>query len=269
MTIILASGSASRRAMLEAAGVGFEIVRPQVDEDAAKDALKAEGIEARGLADALAELKAVAVSRRMPGRIVIGSDSTVALADGTMLDKPDTRERAAEQLRRMRGGTRRLVSAVVGARDGVPVWRHVDVAKLHVRDFSEAFLEAYLDAPVEDLAAIALGRPVARRQIVEIGNLAAVNPLAMIALWGAAANDLAALGDVAVATLTAPLRAMFRRIGIPIAAIAPARGERLGSAASAWGRYYDQDPWVCAGVIANGQAAINCFLERRAGRVAA
>jgi len=146
MTIILASGSASRRAMLEAAGVGFEIVRPQVDEDAAKDALKAEGIEARGLADALAELKALAVSRRMPGRIVIGSDSTVALADGATLDKPDTRDRAAEQLRLMRGGTHRLVSAVVAARDGVPVWRHVDVAKLHVRDFSEAFLEAYLDA---------------------------------------------------------------------------------------------------------------------------
>ncbi len=146
MTIILASGSASRRAMLEAAGVAFEIVRPQVDEDAAKEALKAEGIEARGLADALAELKALAVSRRMPGRIVIGSDSTVALADGAMLDKPDTRERAAEQLRRMRGGTHRLVSSVVGARDGVAVWRHVDVAKLHVRDFSDAFLEAYLDA---------------------------------------------------------------------------------------------------------------------------
>ncbi|WP_019834200.1 Maf family protein [Sphingomonas sp. PR090111-T3T-6A] len=146
MTIILASGSASRRAMLEAAGVGFEIVRPQVDEDAAKDALKAEGIEARGLVDALAELKALAVSRRTPGRIVIGSDSTVALADGAMLDKPDTRERAAEQLRLMRGGTHRLVSAVVAARDGVPVWRHVDVAKLHVRDFSDAFLETYLDA---------------------------------------------------------------------------------------------------------------------------
>ena len=146
MTIILASGSASRRAMLEAAGVAFEIVRPHVDEDAAKDALKAEGIEARGLADALAELKALAVSRRMPGRIVIGSDSTVALADGTMLDKPDSRERAAEQLRMMRGATHKLVSAVVAVRDGVPVWRHVDVAKLHVRDFSDAFLETYLDA---------------------------------------------------------------------------------------------------------------------------
>jgi septum formation protein len=146
MTIVLASGSASRRAMLEAAGVAFEIVRPQVDEDAAKEALKAEGIDARGLADALAELKALAVSRRMPGRIVVGSDSIVALSDGTMLDKPDTRERAAEQLRMMRGDTHRLVSAVVGARDGVAVWRHVDVAKLHVRAFSDAFLETYLDS---------------------------------------------------------------------------------------------------------------------------
>jgi septum formation protein len=146
MTIILASGSASRRAMLEAAGVAFEIVRPQVDEDAAKEALKAEGIDARGLADALAELKALAVSRRAPGRIVVGSDSIVALEDGRMLDKPDSRERAAEQLRMMRDGVHKLVSAVVGARDGVPVWRHVDVARLHVRDFSDAFLETYLDA---------------------------------------------------------------------------------------------------------------------------
>lgn len=144
--IVLASGSASRRAMLEAAGVAFEIVRPQVDEDAAKESLKAEGIEARGLADALAELKAISVSRRQPGRIVIGSDSIVALADGTMLDKPDSRARAAEQLRMMRGGTHKLVSAVVAARDGVPVWRHVDTAKLHIRAFSDAFIETYLDA---------------------------------------------------------------------------------------------------------------------------
>lgn len=144
--IVLASGSASRRAMLEAAAVPFEVVRPQVDEDAAKEALKAEGVEARGLADALAELKAVAVSRRMPGRTVIGSDSVMALADGRMLDKPDSRERAGEQLRMMRGGSHWLVSAVVGARDGVAVWRHVDVAKLQVRDFSDAFLESYLDA---------------------------------------------------------------------------------------------------------------------------
>jgi septum formation protein len=146
MTIILASGSASRRAMLEAAGVPFEIEPPRVDEEMAKASLRAEGIDARGLADALAELKALAVSRRMPGRIVIGSDSIVALADGEMLDKPTDRATAAAQLRRMRGGRHKLISAVVAARDGVAIWRFVDVATLHVREFSDAFLESYLDA---------------------------------------------------------------------------------------------------------------------------
>lgn len=144
--IVLASGSASRRAMLEAAGVPFAVEPPRVDEEGAKASLRAEGIDVRGLADALAELKALAVSRRRPGATVIGSDSVVALADGTMLDKPDSRETAASQLRAMRGGSHRLVSAVVGARGGVPVWRAVDVATLHVRAFSDDFLEAYLDA---------------------------------------------------------------------------------------------------------------------------
>jgi septum formation protein len=146
MTLILASGSASRRAMLSAAGIPYEAVSPMVDEDMAKASLRAEGISARDLADALAELKALAVSRRMPGRVVIGSDSTVALADGTMLDKPETREEAAAQLRMIRGGVHRLTSAAVAARDSVAVWRHVDTAKMHVRDFSDAFLESYLDA---------------------------------------------------------------------------------------------------------------------------
>jgi septum formation protein len=132
--------------MLAAAGVAFEIEAPRVDEEMAKASLRAEGIDARGLADALAELKALAVSRRRPGRLVIGSDSIVALADGEMLDKPADRETAAAQLRRMRGGRHKLISAVVAARDGVAVWRFVDTATLHVRDFSEAFLESYLDA---------------------------------------------------------------------------------------------------------------------------
>lgn len=144
--IVLASGSASRRAMLAAAGVPFEIEPPRVDEEGMKDALRAEGVDARGLADALAELKALSVSRRRPGRVVIGSDSTVALADGTMLDKPVTREIAADQLRRMRGGRHTLISAAVAARDGVAVWRFVDTATLTVRAFSDAFLETYLDA---------------------------------------------------------------------------------------------------------------------------
>jgi len=131
------------------------------------------------------------------------------------------------------------------------------------------FLESYLDQAIETLASSALDRPVERQQIVEIGNFAAVDPYSMIELWGAAANDLAEWGDVAVATLTAPLRRMFRRIGIPFTEIAPARRERLGENAACWGSYFDQDPMVCAGIISDGQSAMRCFLGRRNRRKAA
>ncbi len=125
------------------------------------------------------------------------------------------------------------------------------------------FLEAYLDQPVEALVSAAYSRPVARAQIIEIGNFAAVSPQAMILLWGAAANDLSTLGEIAVATLTRPLRQMFQRIGVPIVEIAEARRDRLGPAATDWGGYFDQDPRICIGVISEGQEAINAFLHRR------
>lgn len=131
------------------------------------------------------------------------------------------------------------------------------------------FLEAYLDAPIEDLASLALGRMVARDAIIEIGNLASDNALAMIELWGAAANDLGGEGEVAVATLTAPLRRMFARIGLPISVIAPARIERLETSNGTWGRYYELDPQVCVGVIADGQQAIEAFRARRTRNQAA
>lgn len=146
MTFVLASGSASRRAMLENAGVPFEIVRPMVDEDAAKASLRAEGVSARDLADALAELKALRVSAQVPGALVLGSDSVVALADGTMLDKPVDRETAARQLAMLSGTAHDLFSAAVIAEHGRPVWRRVDRARLHVRPLSPAFIESYLDA---------------------------------------------------------------------------------------------------------------------------
>jgi septum formation protein len=142
--LILASQSASRRAMLAAAGVPFTAETAGVDEDAAKASLA--GLPPRDLADALAELKALKVSARRPGALVLGSDSIVALADGTLLDKPESRELAAEHLRRMSGGVHRLWSAAVIAEDGRAVWRHVDSAKLHVRALSYSFIERYLDA---------------------------------------------------------------------------------------------------------------------------
>lgn len=142
--IVLASQSASRRAMLAAAGVPFEATAAQVDEDAAKASLA--HLSPRDLADALAELKAVKVSGLLPQALVLGSDSIVVLADGSRLDKPESREQAAEHLARMGGGVHELWSAAVVAEGGRAVWRRVERARLHFRPLSYSFIEAYLDA---------------------------------------------------------------------------------------------------------------------------
>ena len=142
--LVLASGSASRRAMLTAAGVAFSVRPPGVDEEAAKAALVGQG--GRDLADALAELKAVKVSAQLPGALVLGSDSVVELADGTLLDKPASRDEAADHLLRMSGSHHDLHSAAVIAEDGRATWRCVDRARLYVRQLSYAFVAAYLDA---------------------------------------------------------------------------------------------------------------------------
>jgi septum formation protein len=144
-SLVLASTSASRQAMLTAAGVPFEALAPMVDEAELKRALLSEGADARRVADALAEAKAVKISRKIPAALVLGSDSVVALDDGTMIDKAPDRETLAAQLRSLRGRTHRLVSAAVVAENGTAVWRFVGVAKLTMRDFSDAFLHAYLD----------------------------------------------------------------------------------------------------------------------------
>ncbi len=144
--LVLASQSASRRAMLSAARVPHEALAPGVDEEAARESLRAAGLDARALADALAELKALRVSRRLPGALVLGCDTIVALEDGTMFDKPADRAAAAAQLRALRGRSHKLTSAAVVCQNGVPVWRHVDTVRLAMRDFSDEFLVAYLDA---------------------------------------------------------------------------------------------------------------------------
>lgn len=145
-TLILASTSAARRAMLTNAGVPHEAVAPNVDEDELKASLRAEGASPRAVADALAETKAVKISRRAPGALVLGADQVLALPDGTMLDKPTDRASAAAQLRSLRGIEHRLISAAVVAENGTAVWRSVDTAALQVRNFSDQWLDAYLEA---------------------------------------------------------------------------------------------------------------------------
>ncbi|GAA4215767.1 nucleoside triphosphate pyrophosphatase [Sphingomonas endophytica] len=142
--LILASQSASRTTMLAAAGVPFTAEPAYADEAALKAAMA--GRHPRDVADALAELKALKVSARHPGHLVLGSDSLAVLDDGTILDKPTSREEAREHLTRMSGKRHDLVSAAVIAENGQPVWRMVDKAKMFVRPLSPAFIETYLDA---------------------------------------------------------------------------------------------------------------------------
>lgn len=142
--LILASQSASRMAMLEAAGVPFAAEPAHADEAALKAAMA--GAPPRDVADALAELKALKVSARRPGALVLGSDSLAVLDDGTILDKPRDRDEARDHLSRMSGRRHDLVSAAVMAENGRPVWRVVDRAKMFVRPLSPAFIDLYLDA---------------------------------------------------------------------------------------------------------------------------
>ena len=142
MTVILASKSAARRAVLDGAGVVYEATVAGVDEDSAKASLLAEGHGPREIADALAELKAIRVSRARPG-LVIGSDQTLDL-DGVLYDKAEDIDAARERLTLLRGKTHKLHSAVVVAKDGTPIWRELVTARLTMRDFSDAFLEEYL-----------------------------------------------------------------------------------------------------------------------------
>ena len=143
--IVLASQSSSRRALLQAAQVPFEALSPGVDEDAAKEALRADGLDARALADALAELKALRVSRRVPGALVLGCDQTLSLSDGTMIDKAVDRADAERILKLLSGKVHHLHSAAVIVMNGEPIWRHIERVRMTVRPLSDAFITSYLD----------------------------------------------------------------------------------------------------------------------------
>ena len=144
MTLLLASQSSGRAAMLRAAGLTFDTTAAHVDEEALTASLLAAAQTPRNIADALAEAKAIKISSRLPGVTVLGADSTLALDDGSMLAKPASPEEAADHLRRLSAASHRLFSAVVAARDGAPVWRAIGEAKLWMRPLSDTFIAAYV-----------------------------------------------------------------------------------------------------------------------------
>lgn len=142
--IVLASGSEIRASLLRSAALTVETVVARIDEEAIRAALEHDGATPRDVADALAEMKARKVAAGRPGTIVIGCDQVLDHA-GAILGKPQTRAAAREQLLALRGRTHRLLSAVVVVSDSAPVWRHVGTARLTMREFTEAYLDGYLD----------------------------------------------------------------------------------------------------------------------------
>jgi septum formation protein len=141
MTLVLASKSASRRAMLDAAGVAYRSVPADIDERAVEAGLK--GAAPSEVAEALAVAKAAAVAALHPGALVLGSDSLVVCA-GRRFDKPRSREEAAEHLRFFSGKVMRLHSAAALLKDGGCEWSHASIARLHVRPLSDEFIAHYL-----------------------------------------------------------------------------------------------------------------------------
>lgn len=148
--LILASGSQTRREMLENAGVKIEVIKPRVDEDMMRDALLAEDATPRDIADALAEMKARRVSEKHPERLVLGCDQVLDLK-GTLFSKARDIDEARTQLTELRGKRHSLLSAAVLYEDGKPIWRHVGQARLTMWVFSDAFLDAYLTRNWEDV----------------------------------------------------------------------------------------------------------------------
>lgn len=143
VSIILASGSAIRTQMLRNAAVPHEVQVARIDEEMITTSLLAEGAPPRDIADALAEMKASKISDKNPAALVLGCDQVLEHG-GTLLTKPATPEIALAQLQRLRGDRHTLLSAAVIYEAGKPLWRHIGVVRLRMRDASDAYLEDYV-----------------------------------------------------------------------------------------------------------------------------
>lgn len=141
--IILASGSRFRKAMLEAAGVDIDVVPATIDERAVEKTLAGTGASPEDVAQVLAEAKAIDVSEKNPGRLVLGCDQTLSL-DDELFHKPADMEDARRHLLKLSGRTHQLNSAAVLARNGETLWRDVGIARMTMRRLEPGFIGRHL-----------------------------------------------------------------------------------------------------------------------------
>ena len=159
--LVLASKSAIRHAILRDAGIPVAVEPADIDERAIEQRSAKE--DAGELAAVLAREKARTVAARLPGRLVLGADQTLALGE-RRFSKPADRAGARRQLAALRGRTHELHSAVALARGSSVLFEHREVARLTMRSFSDQFLEAYLDS-----AGAAVTASVGAYQLEKVG----------------------------------------------------------------------------------------------------
>ena len=148
--IILASSSQSRKNLLKNAGVSFEPISPNVDEDEVKYSMQSAGVSAADTAVSLAELKAMRISRDFPNHFVVGADQMLECGD-VWFDKPADMEHARAHLMALRGKTHSLHNAVCVVKAGQVIWHYKNEARLEMRPFSEEFLDMYLAEAGEEI----------------------------------------------------------------------------------------------------------------------
>lgn len=142
--LLLASQSAIRLNLLRNARVEVTAHPARIDEEALRAALAAEDATPRDIADALAEAKALKLAQRHPSALVLGCDQILALGP-RIFAKPESRDEARQQLLDLAGQTHQLLSALVLYDKGKPIWRHVGVARLTMKEANPAYIETYLD----------------------------------------------------------------------------------------------------------------------------
>lgn len=139
--LVLASSSKVRARLLRDAGVSFEVIGSEVDEDEIKR--QHADMDTETLARTLAKAKAAAVARLKPDALVIGTDQILE-CEGRRFDKPTDLSGAAGHLKYLRGRTHRLVTAAVVRRGTANLWENVSEPRLTMRVFSDSFLADYL-----------------------------------------------------------------------------------------------------------------------------
>ena len=142
--IILASASASRRALLDGARISYSAQAAHIDEISIRSSCEAEGISPGDIAVILAEMKAQVVAQNRPDALIIGSDQ-ILVCEGVIFGKPDTRQQAHDILEQLQGNAHHLITSLVFFKSGRRIWHHIATANLVMRSLSAEDIEAYLD----------------------------------------------------------------------------------------------------------------------------